>query len=428
MPEEIEIWDIDRLILDPQNARTHSPEQIEELAGSVQGFGFTNPVLADEDGRVIAGAARTLAVRKLGFKRIPVIVVRHLTTAEKRAYALADNQIALHAEWDNELLRVRLEELKAEGIDLALVGFRDGELDALVDELERSLESADEDKAPVPEADVVTRLGDVWELGQHRLICADSTDPSSYVELLAGEVAGMAFTDSPYNVAYHAPQSPDGQLRHTTIANDDLGKDFPAFLEVACRNMIAHVRGALYICMSSSELHTLYSAFTRAGGHWSTFLIWGKNTFTLGRSDYQRQFEPILYGWPEGQPHHWCGARNQGDLWLIDKPHSNDLHPTMKPVALVERAVINSSQRGGIVLDPFAGSGTTLIACEKTGRKARLIEIEPKYCDVIIRRWQEFSRARAIHKTTGRTVDDLIAERVSPTQPEAPAAPGLLAA
>jgi DNA modification methylase len=178
--------------------------------------------------------------------------------------------------------------------------------------------------------------------------------------------------------------------------------------------MLQNTGGALYLCMSSSELHTLYSAFTKAGGHWSTFLIWGKNTFTLGRADYQRQFEPILYGWREGGSHYWCGARDQGDLWMIDRPQVNDLHPTMKPVALVERAVLNSSRRGETVLDPFAGSGSTLIACEKTGRLARLIELEPRYCDVIVRRWQEFTGREATLYQTGETLAQLETRRAAP--------------
>jgi DNA modification methylase len=187
------------------------------------------------------------------------------------------------------------------------------------------------------------------------------------------------------------------------IANDNLGAGFGPFLGRACAQMLHNCRGALYICMSSSELHTLYRAFTDAGGHWSTFIIWAKDTFTLGRADYQRQYEPLLYGWPEGRPHYWSGARDQGDLWLIDRPRVNDLHPTMKPVALIERAILHSSRRGETILDPFAGSGSTLIACEKSGRRARLIEIEPKYCDVIVRRWEQFSGKQATLESTGAT-------------------------
>jgi DNA modification methylase len=177
------------------------------------------------------------------------------------------------------------------------------------------------------------------------------------------------------------------------------------------RDILAVTKGAIYICMSSSELHTLYRAFTESGGHWSTFLIWAKNTFTMGRSDYQRQYEPILYGWKEGTDHYWCGARDQGDVWFVKKPLANDLHPTMKPVELVERAIRNSSKSRDTVLDPFAGSGSTLVACEKTGRQARLIELEPKYCDVIIRRFEEFSGKRAVLESDGRGFDEIALER-----------------
>ena len=205
------------------------------------------------------------------------------------------------------------------------------------------------------------------------------------------------FTDPPYNVNY-------GQRADRLITNDNLGDGFASFLLQACVNLLEVTQGAVYICMSSSELHTLYQAFTGAGGHWSTFVIWAKNTFTLGRSDYQRQYEPILYGWKQGADHYWCGDRDQGDVWLVDKPFHNDLHPTMKPVELVERAVRNSCRTGGIVLDPFAGSGSTLIACQNSGRRARLLEVEPKYVDVIVRRWQQFTGKPAVREGDGRTL------------------------
>ncbi len=403
----IEIWSIEKLIPNARNARTHSAEQIAELAASIKAYGFIVPALVGADGTIIAGHARVLAAKKLGLDRVPVIVVTHLSETERSAYAIADNQIALHAGWDNELLRVELEMLKSEGVDLAVIGFPEDEFKALVDELESSIRRDDENAAPAPVPDCVTRFGDVWELGGHRLVCADATDLASYQELLSGELAGMVFTDPPYSVAYHAPKSPDGSVRHAEITNDNLGSGFAAFLETACRNMLLHTRGALYICMSSSELHTLRPVFTKAGGHWSTFVIWVKSSFTLGRADFQNQFEPILYGWREGEPHYWCGARDQGNVWHFDKPHANDLHPTMKPIELVEQALLNSSRRGDLVLDPFAGSGSTLIASEKTGRKARLLEIEPAYCDVIIRRWQEFTNKHAVHKATGTTFGEV---------------------
>lgn len=414
MPEQIEIWDIDRLIPSARNARTHSDEQIAELAGSMKAFGFMVPVLVDSDGGIIAGHARVLAARKLSLERVPVIVVQHLTESEKRAYAIADNKIALNAGWNDELLRVELESLKDDGVDLESLGFSEAEFNELLDQLS-SESTPDEDSAPDSPGTPVSQTGDLWNLGDHRLLCGDATEAASYTAVLAGTLADMVFSDSPYNVAYRAPGLGVG------ITNDDLGADFGMFLHKACTHMLQNTRGALYLCMSSSELHTLYSAFTKAGGHWSTFIVWGKNTFTLGRSDYQRQFEPILYGWREGSPHYWCGARDQGDLWLIDRPRVNDLHPTMKPVALIERAVLNSSRRGETVLDPFAGSGSTLIASEKTGRIARLIELEPRYCDVIVKRWQEFTGREATHSPTGETFAQLSAKRLA--APDAPLAP-----
>jgi DNA modification methylase len=233
-------------------------------------------------------------------------------------------------------------------------------------------------------------------------------------KVLGGGLADIAWTDPPYNVNYG--QTMKDKLRgktHRKIANDNLGDGFEQFLRDACMNMLTVTKGAIYICMSSSELHTLHRAFTEAGGHWSTFVIWAKNTFTMGRSDYQRQYEPMLYGWKEGTDHFWCGARDQGDVWFIKKPVANDLHPTMKPVELVERALRNSSKSRDTVLDPFGGSGTTLIACERTGRQARLIELEPKYCDVVIRRWQEHVAREATLDGDGRSFREIAGERQS---------------
>ncbi len=223
----------------------------------------------------------------------------------------------------------------------------------------------------------------------------------------------MAFTDPPYNVQYAQPAGTGtGPRRVRRIANDNLGEGFAAFLYTACSNLLQATRGAIYICMSSSELHTLHQAFVTAGGHWSTFLIWAKDRFTLGRSDYQRQYEPILYGWKAGQEHFWCGARNQGDIWFCDKPRRNDLHPTMKPVALIERALENSSRNGEIVLDPFGGSGSTLIACEKLQRQGRLMELEPRYVDVIVQRWQQFTGQAAVLEGAGCSFEEAARQRL----------------
>jgi ParB-like chromosome segregation protein Spo0J len=282
MAAKIGIWRLEQLIPSTRNARTHSEGQIAEIAASIAAFGIMVPMLVDSAGVIIAGEGRFLAAQKLKLAKVPVIVVEHLTEAEKRAYAIADNKIALNAGWNDSLLRVELEALTAEGMELGVMGFSQGELDALIDQLDAEVRRADEDAVPEPQADVVSRSGDLWRLGEHTLLCGDATEPDSFATLLRNQPADMVFTDPPYNVAYVGPGT------GATIKNDDQGAGFAAFLEKACINLLRHARGALYICMSSSELHTLYSAFTKAEGHWSTFIIWGKSTFTLGRSDYHR--------------------------------------------------------------------------------------------------------------------------------------------
>jgi DNA modification methylase len=392
-----------------RNPRTHSDAQVAQIAASIREFGWTNPVLVDGKSGIIAGHGRVLAARKLGLERVPVIELAHMSEAQKRAYVLADNQLALNAGWDDELLRLELADLSELGFDLGLIGFGEGELERLLAGSKEGL--TDDDEAPALPEQAVTKPGDLWVLGQHRLLCGDATVMADLERVLDGQLADMTFTDPPYNVDY--ANAPKDKLRgkHRPILNDNLGGGFDAFLHDACVNIISVTKGACYICMSSSELHTLQKAFTAARGKWSTFVIWAEHTFTLGRADYQRQFEPILYGWPAGHDRYWCGARDQGDVWFVDKPARNDLHPTMKPVALVERAVRNSSKSRDLVLDLFGGSGSTLIACEKTGRQARLLELDPKYCDVIVQRWQAFSGGAPVLDGDGRSYDDIAAER-----------------
>ncbi len=389
--EKIERWPLDRLVPYARNPRTHAPEQVAQIALSIREFGFTNPVLVDAKGGVIAGHGRLLAARQLGLSEVPVLVLDHLNEVQKRAYVIADNKLALNAGWDEELLALELQDLQLSGYGLELTGFESEEIDRLIESLGNEAEGlTEEDVAPAVPEDPVTRSGDLWVLGPHRLLCGDATDPAAVEQVLAGGLADMVFTDPPYNVSYGSTPRRKGENRVAPMVNDSLGSDFPRFLRTACANMLGVTKGALYICMASSELHTLQRAFIEAGGHWSTFVVWAKNHFTLGRANYQRQYEPILYGWREGTDHYWCGARDQGDVWHIDKPHANDLHPTMKPVKLIERAIRNSSKTRDTVLDPFAGSGSTAIACEITGRSGRLIELDPKYCDVTVRRWQEY--------------------------------------
>jgi DNA modification methylase len=394
-----------------RNPRTHSDAQVAQIAASIREFGWTNPVLVDGENGIIAGHGRVMAARKLGLERVPVIELAHMSEAQKRAYVLADNQLALNAGWDDELLRLELADLSQLGFDLGLIGFGAGELEQLLAGNREGL-TGDNEAPPLPEH-AATRSGDLWILGEHRLLCGDATMLTDVERVLSDQLADMTFTDPPYNVDY--ANSPKDKLRgrHRPILNDDLGSGFEAFLHDACSNILSVTKGACYVCMSSSELHTLQRAFTAAGGKWSTFVIWAKHTFTLGRADYQRQYEPILYGWPAGHDRYWCGARDQGDVWFFDKPVRNDLHPTMKPVGLVERAIRNSSKTRDIVLDPFGGSGSTLIACEKTGRQARLVELDPKYCDVIVRRWQDWADGTATLAESGRSHGDVAAERAA---------------
>jgi DNA modification methylase len=412
LAERIELWPIDRLRPYERNPRTHSDAQVDQIAASMVEFGWTNPVLIDEQGGILAGHGRLLAARKLGLDEVPVIRFEHLSEAQKRAYLIADNQLALQAGWSEELLAQELAWLRNESFDLDLIGFDATEIERLLALADGEAGSDDaEDEVPEPPEDPVSRSGDLWILGNHRLLCGDATVLADVERVLGGQLVDMTFCDPPYNVDY--ANSPKDKLRgkHRPILNDKLGSGFEAFLYDACVNVLAVTKGAVYVCMSSSELHTLQKAFAAAGGKWSTFVIWAKNTFTLGRADYQRQYEPILYGWKEGSEHYWCGARDQGDVWFVDKPVRNDLHPTMKPVALVERAVRNSSKSRDMVLDPFGGSGSTLIACEKAGRAARLIELDPKYVDTIILRWQEFSGRTATLDHDGRSFDGVAEDR-----------------
>ena len=403
----VQIRPVEELLPDIRNARTHSDEQVAQVAASIQEFGWTNPILVGGDNVIIAGHARLAAARKLGIAEVPVIVLDHLTQTQRRALVLADNKLALNAGWDEEMLANELQALKDDNFNLDIVGFTDEELDVLLaDPEETNSGLTDEDAVPDEPERAITVAGDLWILDDHKLLCGDAASMDAIQTVLAGGLADMAFTDPPYSVSYTGKTA-----RKLTIKNDDLGAGFYDFLREACTNVLAVTKGAIYICMSSSELHTLFRAFTDAGGHWSTFVIWAKHHFTLGRSDYQRQYEPILYGWRKGTDHFWCGARDQGDVWFIKRPMANLEHPTMKPVELVERALRNSSKTRDTILDPFGGSGTTLIACEKSGRQARLIELEPKYCDVAITRWQEFTGREAKLESDGKSYREVAGAR-----------------
>jgi len=408
LANKIEQWPTAKLLPYARNARTHSPEQVALVAASIVEYGFTNPILCGADGVIVAGHCRWSASQKLGLESVPVVVLDHLTPTQRRALVISDNRTAELAGWDDAMLRVELDALRDDDFDLSLTGFDADALADLFEGEEGDVGKTGDDDVPESQEAVISRPGDVWLLGGHRVLCGDATDAKSYEALLQDAPVDMVFCDPPYSVNY--ANSAKDKMRGTNrpILNDNLGENFGPFLKAALTPMVAHCQGAIYIAMSSSELDTLQAAFREAGGKWSTFIIWAKNTFTMGRSDYQRQYEPILYGWPEGGTHHWCGDRDQSDVWQIKKPHKNDLHPTMKPVELVERAIRNSSKPGDVVLDPFGGSGTTLIAAEKSGRTARLMELDPKYVDTIIRRWQDWTGKLASRECDAMGFNELV--------------------
>jgi ParB-like chromosome segregation protein Spo0J len=351
---DITMWPVARIIPYARNARKIPVAAVEKVAASIQEFGWRQPIVVDGAGVIICGHTRLQAAQKLGLREAPVHVAENLTPAQVRAYRLLDNRSHEETAWDPELLGLELLDLQGMGVNLDLTGFNTDELDEY---LKRGSGGGlcDEDAAPELAESAVTMPGEQWVLGPHRLLCGDATERASYEQVLGKERADLTFTDPPYGVDYEGKTK-----KKLKLQNDNLGSQFGSFLQAACEQILGVTDGGVYVCMASSELDRLKRAFEAAGGHWSTFLIWAKNTFTLGRSDYQRQYEPILYGWAEGRPHYWCGARDQGDVWFIDRPAVNDLHPTMKPVALIERAIGNSSRQGAIVLDPVRGLGQHL--------------------------------------------------------------------
>ena len=385
--------DIDLLIPYARNSRTHSDSQVTKIASSIKEFGFLNPVIVDKDNGIIAGHCRVMAAKKLGLKEVPILLVEHLTEAQKRAYIIADNRLALDAGWDEEMLRVEFAELEELGFDLELTGFELGEIaDLEIDEPTEGL--TDEDDTPEAPEQPVTVEGDVWLLGNHRLMCGDSTSIDAVEKLMAGQKADMIFTDPPYGVDYKG------------INNDDRGGLENLLRESFANYMATSKSGAAAYVFHSDRCADIFHVVFREFFHFSSMIVWVKNSLTLSRTDYQSQHEPCLYGWMKGGSHSFYGDRKQVSVWRFDKERVKG-HATPKPVALIERALENSSKGGDIVSDLFGGSGSTLIACEKTGRHARLMELDPKYCDVIIKRWQDFTGKQAIHEETGKTYEEL---------------------
>ena len=394
-----------------RNSRTHSDEQIAQVAASIKEFGWTNPILIDENNVIIAGHGRLMAAQRLGFELVPTIKLENLTEAQKRAYVIADNKLALNAGWDADMLAVEIEELLDQGFDLDLTGFDGDEIDKILGDANK-VESGNTDDDDVPETleFAVSEIGDVFVMGRHRIVCGDSTDMSVIDKLMVADRADFIFTDPPWNVNYGA-QKNHPSWKPRTILNDHMDdsswRDFCT--GIATSLFAASKAGApLYCVMSAQEWPVIDDALRTAGFHWSSTIIWAKDTLVLSRKDYHTQYEPIWYGWnAAGSRLVAVEDRKQSDVWNMDRPSRSDLHPTTKPVELIERAIENSAVAGGIVLDLFGGSGSTLIAAEKTGRKARLAELDPKYVDVIVRRWQEFTGQDAVHEESGKTFNEL---------------------
>ena len=390
-----------------RNARTHSDAQVAQIAASIREFGWTNPVLVDGERGIIAGHGRVLAARKLGMDKVPVIELSHLTEAQRKAYILADNKLAMNAGWDDELLALELGELQAEGFDLDLIGFDASEIDALLNDPEVINGGlTDPDAAPEVQAEAVSKPGDVWLLGKHRVMCGDSTSIESMEALCTGQLVDLLLTDPPYNVAYEGKTKDALKIKNDAMADGD----FRQFLRDAytAADAVMKPGAVFYIWHADSEGYNFRGAAHDAGWQVRQCLIWRKNSLVMGRQDYHWQHEPCLYGWKGGAGHLWASDRKQTTILEFDRPIRNGEHPTMKPVAMFEYQMLNNTKVGDAVLDSFGGSGTTLIAAEKNGRVARIMELDPKYVDVIVRRWQDFTGKRATLESSGRTFDELI--------------------
>ncbi|MBX9745342.1 MAG: ParB N-terminal domain-containing protein [Hyphomonadaceae bacterium] len=415
------------------NARTHSKRQIKQIAQSIERFGFTNPVLVDDNLMILAGHGRVEAAKLLGMEEVPAVRVAHLSEADKRAYVLADNQLALKAGWDREILAIELQGLIDLNFDVGAIGFEVAEVDLILDaarEANPDARSAPEDKTPTLPQQSVTRLDDVWELGRHRLVCGDATDACAYAALLSGERADLVFTDPPYNVPIDGFVGGKGKVerREFAMAAGEMSEaEFEAFLIAALGPAAAQCRdGAIaFVCMDWRHMRELLNAGAQVFGELKNLCVWTKSNGGMG-SLYRSQHE-LVFVFKKGGDVHINNVelgrfgRNRTNVWAyaganaFGKARDEELamHPTVKPVALVEDAIKDVSDRGGLVLDPFGGSGSTLIAAERCGRSARLIELDPLYCDVIVQRFETYTGKRAKLAGGDQTFEDLAVARRS---------------
>ena len=411
LADAVERRPVAALVLYARNARTHRPEQVAQIAGSIREFGFTNPVLIDEAGGIIAGHGRVLAAQKLGLDAVPCIVLAHLTKTQRRAYVLADNKLALNAGWDDELLRIELSDLKLDGFDLDLTGFSELELGTLLAETTEG--ETDPDDVPDPQPDPVTRPGDVWIMGRHRLMCGDSTDADTVAAVLNGVAPHLMVTDPPYGVEY------DADWRNHSFRADGAASDGRA-IGAVMNDDRADWRAAwalfpgdvAYVWHDGRHTRTVVESLEAAGFTMRSQIIWAKQQFAIGRGDYHWQHEPCWYAVREKKTGHWQGDRKQSTLWQIPKPQKSETgHSTQKPVECMRRPIENNSSPGQAVYEPFSGSGTTIIAAEMTGRSCHAIELSPQYVDVAVRRWQQFTGQSAALESTGRSFAEHEAER-----------------
>lgn len=387
------------------NSRTHSDEQVIQIASSIKEFGFTNPILIDGENGIIAGHGRLMAAKKLGLKEVPIIELSHLSEAQKKAYIIADNKLALNSGWDDAMLAIEFAELEALDFDLELTGFSLEEIAALeVEEIPEGL--TDEDSVPELPIEPVTKLGDVWLCGKHRVMCGDSTSIDAVDKLMNGNKADMVFTDPPYGMTYGGgrsqvrPQSTLVKAHGMIMGDDKRGDDLIALIRDALLSAVTTSKSgsATYVCFPWRTYSEFEAAMLECGLKASSCIVWDKKSIGLGNSNYRPQHEFIFYC--KGGA--WYGDKAQSDVWYLSRGATGQyVHPTQKPVELIEKAINNSSKSGDTILDVFGGSGSTMIACEKTARESRLMELDPKYCDVIVKRWQDFTGQQATLESTG---------------------------
>ena len=394
---QMQLVPIDKLVPYINNARTHSPEQVTKLRASLREFGFINPVIIDKDYGVIAGHGRIMAAKEEGIEEVPCVLVDHLTEAQKKAYIIADNRMAMDAGWDEELLRVEIEALQAEDFDVSFTGFDEKEIADLFAGEKTDVEDDDFDLSDALEKATFVEKGDIWTVGRHRLMCGDATSDEDVAKLMDGRKANLLLTDPPYGVSFKSSSG-------LTIQNDSIkNEDFYDFLKTAftCAANNLEKGGAAYIFHADIEGVNFRRAFVDAGFHFASCCIWAKDSLVLGRSDYQWQHEPVLYGFLQTGKHSWYTDRKQTTIWNFKKPKRSENHPTSKPLDLMSYPIQNSTQENAIILDTFGGSGSTMMAAEKTNRICCMMELDEKYASVILRRAVE----------DGISPDDIYVER-----------------